>query len=125
MTSQQFALQTVKTIESSARSRYALRWTDCKRLAALVIALGYGCLLQGLTPLAAQTVSGVTIGDKNSLTVRKNTPNTLKKRELKCITGETYTLKTGETRPVYMSPSGKRYVLTANGSKYYPKRLNN
>lgn len=44
--------------------------------------------------------------------------------ELKGITGDYYTMNTGEVSPVFVSPQGKYFVMRPNGRKYYPKKLN-
>ena len=78
--------------------------------------MGFGFLLLNLSPVAAQTLDGV----KKVPTTHKTSP----KIELKGITGDYYTLKTGEVLAIYVSPQGKQFVIRPNGRKYYPKSLN-
>lgn len=122
-TKSQLANAAMKSAKTIIGSRSAFAQTSLDHLMRSCMRLGF-MLVIGATSIQAQTLASSEGTKENSLTVRKNTPNTLRRIELKCITGETYTLKTGETRPVYMSPSGKRYVETAKGGKYYPKKLN-
>lgn len=123
MSKERMALATLKTIETSARSRYAMRWADCKRLAKTLVLMGYGFLLHDLSPVAAQTLALTGKGI--------STPEYAKKQEKTrsvvagtCFTGEVYPMRDGQLYDVYQSRTGKRFIVKPNGKRYYPARLN-
>lgn len=118
MTKQEFSLQTFATIEAAAHSRYAMRWADCKRLAKSLVLMGYGFLLHDLSPIAAQTVAYTpthTVSERGPLVAGT------------CQTGETYTMRDGETLAVYQNAQGKKFIIRTSKSgklrRYYPAKL--
>lgn len=119
MTTQQFALSTLKSIEATAQTRDAFKYGRVKRLAKSLIAMGYAFLLHDLSPVAAQTLAVANPVQKEVVRA-SNKPKIV----LRGITGQYYTMKSGIRREVFVSPTGRKFVFTASGKKYYPKSLN-
>lgn len=116
MTKQNFAIQALKSIEATSRTRDSFKYNRVKTLVKAVRGLGFAFLLFDLSPVAAQVVEMVD----NTTQTTQNRPKVV----LRGITGETFTLKTGEVCEVWTHTDGRKYVVRANGRKYFPKRLN-
>lgn len=82
----------------------------CKRIGITLSLVALGC------SVSAQNLAMV---DNNTQTAQMRP-----KVVLRGITGETFTLKNGQTCEVWTHTDGRKYVLRANGRKYFPKRLN-
>lgn len=116
MSKQKLAIATFKSIEATSRTRDSFKYGRVKTLVKAIRGLGFAFLLFDLSPMAAQVVAMVD-----------NTPQTSQMRSkvvLRGITGETFTLKSGQTCEVLIHTDGRKYILRPNGRKYFPKRLN-
>lgn len=107
MSNKNFAQNIVRTIEISARSRYALRFQDCKRLARKVIGLGFGIMLASLS-LEAQNVlkTGKNPVKVEEISVAERRPMTAGM----CLTGEYWEIR-GVSYPVYSNPDGRKFIV--------------
>jgi uncharacterized membrane protein len=106
------AAKTAEAIKSQSLQVSAwenLRET-CKRIGITLSLVALGC------SVSAQNLAMVD----NSTQAAQMRPKVV----LRGITGETFTLKSGQTCEVWMHTDGRKYVLRANGRKYFPKRLN-
>lgn len=121
MSNKKLALQTIKSIEETSRTRSAFKYSRVRNLARMVSSLGFFALLLDLSPLAAQTLS--MTGDVASTPYHAQKATIRKAVGRMVFTGERYTLKTGEVCDVYANIHGRKFVLR-NGKRYYPKSLN-
>lgn len=107
MSNKNFAQNIIRTIEISARSRYALRFQDCKRLARKVIGLGFGIFLSTLS-VEAQNVlkTGKNPVKIEEISVSERRPLTAGM----CLTGEYHEIR-GVSYPVYSNPEGRKFIV--------------
>lgn len=107
MSNKNFAQNILRTIEISARSRYALRFNDCKRLARKVIGLGFGFLLTSLS-LEAQTV--LQTGKNHIKTHEISVSEARKVTAGQMWTGEKWEIR-GIWYDVYQRPDGRKFIV--------------
>ena len=107
MSQKNFAQNIVRSIEISARSRYALRFNDCKRLARKVMALGFASMLTALS-MEAQNVlkTGKNPVKVTEISVSERRPLTAGM----CLTGEYHEIR-GISYPVYSNPDGRKFII--------------
>ena len=107
MSNKNFAQNIVRTIETSARSRYALRFNDCKRLARKVIGLGFGILLCSLSTEAQSVIhTGKNPVNLQEISVSERRPLTAGQ----IWTGELWEIR-GNWYDVYQRQDGRKFII--------------
>ncbi len=126
MSAQRLALQTLKSIEATSKTRSAFKFSRVSNLAKLVRVLGYGFLLFDLSPVAAQTLAAVENkgGASHDLPSVKETMPKVALREYSGLTMQTYLTRKGVVKDVYPATDGRFYIVRSNGRKFFPKSLN-
>ena len=107
MSNKNFTANIVRTIEQSAKSRYALRFNDCKRLARKVIGLGFGVLLASLSTEAQNVIQT----GKNPVNVQEISAS--ERRPLtagQIWAGELWEIR-GNWYDVYQRQDGRKFII--------------
>lgn len=107
MSNKNFAQNIIRTIEISARSRYALKFQDCKRLARKVIGLGLGVLLTTLS-VEAQNVLQTGKNPVNTAEISVSQARTVTAGQV--WTGEKWEIR-GIWYDVYQRPDGRKFIV--------------